>query len=96
MAKATRSIYVEAREWFDKVNGNSYYSARIYVDSRLVHITGMTYGYEYQFEHDAARVLASRGYIPEEYGERSVRWARDLGLDVYTVKYDSKKRDLWK
>lgn len=92
---ATRSIYVEAREWFDKVNGNSYYSARVFVDGKHVHTTGLSYGYDYQFEYDTARVLAERGYIPEAYGGRSIRWARELGLDVYTVKYDSKKRELW-
>jgi len=95
MTKATRSIYVEAREWFDKSGGNSYYSARIYVDGQRVYTTGMSYGYDYQFEYDTARFLAERGYIPEGYGSRSIRWARELGLDVYTVKYDSKKRELW-
>jgi len=35
------------------------------------------------------------GYLPEMLDRRSVRWAKDLGLDVYTVRYNARKRDLW-
>jgi len=92
---AERSIYVEAREWFDRVNGNSYYSARVWVDGKHAFTTGRSYGYDYQNEYDVANLLVELGYLPEEFGFRSVRWAKDLGLDVYTVKYNARKRDLW-
>jgi hypothetical protein len=35
-SKIQRSLFVEGREWFDKVNGNSYFSARIWVDGGQV------------------------------------------------------------
>jgi hypothetical protein len=94
--KATRSIFIEAREWFDKANGNSYYSAVVWVDNRHVFTTGMVYGYEFAYEYDATEKLIELGYLPESLAGKSIRWAKDLGLDVYTVKYDARKRDLWK
>jgi hypothetical protein len=95
--KAKRSIYVEAREWFDKANGNSYYSARVWVDGNHVFTTGQQYGYDFAYESHVTVDLISLGYLPGSLGEgRNIRWAKDLGLDVYTVKYDARKRDLWK
>jgi hypothetical protein len=93
--KAQRSIYVEAREWFDRANGNSYYSARVWVDGKHAFTTGMTYGYEFAFESEVTSDLIRLGYLPEMLDRRSVRWAKDLGLDVYTVRYNARKRDLW-
>jgi hypothetical protein len=91
-----RSIFVETREWYDKTGGQCYYSSRIWVDGQLIYTTGMTYGYGSQCEYDATKILAYRGILPDTVGGRSIRWVRDLGIDVYTVKYESKKRDLWK
>jgi hypothetical protein len=91
-----RSIFVETREWYDKTGGQVYFSSRIYVNGKHVYTTGMTYGYGSHDEYVAAKVLAYRGIIPDTLDGRSIRWARDLGIDVYTVKYESKKRDLWK
>ncbi len=93
--KAQRSIYIEAREWFDRANGNSYYSARVWVDGKHAFTTGMNYGYDSQNEYDVTQRLIHLGYLPESLDGKSIRWAKDLGLDVYTVKYDSRKRDLW-
>jgi len=90
-----RSVYVECRQWHDRVNGNTYYSARVYVDGAHVFTTGRSYGYDFQYEHDVAKQLVNMGYLPEEYGSRGIRWARELGIDVYSVCYDAKKRDLW-
>jgi hypothetical protein len=93
---AKRSIYVEAREWFDSTGGNSYYSARVWVDGKHAFTTGMNYGYDNQNEYDVTEILVRLGHLPKSLAGRSVRWAKDLGLDVYTVKYDARKRDLWK
>lgn len=94
--KAQRSIYIEAREWFDKENGNSYYSARVWVDGKHAFTTGLDYGYDNQNEYDVTAKLVELGYLPDSLAEKSIRWAKDLGLDVYTVKYATRKRDLWK
>ena len=92
-----RSIYVEAREWFDKKNSNSYYSALVRIDGVSVFTTGLTYGHGSQFEYDVTDDLVRLGYLPESMSGRNIHWADYLGeLDVYTVKYDTLRRDLWK
>ena len=93
---AQRSIFIEAREWHDRSSGESYYSARVLVDGQHAFTTGLTYGYGNQNEYDTTQQLIALGYLPETLAGRSIRWVRDLGLDVYTVKYDARKRDLWK
>lgn len=87
----SKSVFIEAREWFDKVNGNSYFSARISIDGRVVHALPFQYGYESQFEHEASKWLMEEGYLTSA---PSPLWRlRDLGLDVYTVKYSTNKKD---
>jgi hypothetical protein len=94
--KAQRSIYIEAREWFDKANGNSYYSARVWVDGKHAFTTGLTYGYGDQYEYDVTQELELCGWLPESLQGRNIHWARDLGLDIYCVIYSTPKRNLWK
>lgn len=90
-----RSIYIEARQWHDRYAGNSYYSAQVWVDGKWLYTTGMNYGYEYQYEHDASRELARRGLLPGDT-ENVRRYCRENGIDFYSVRYDAKKRELWK
>ncbi len=40
-----KSIEIRAKEWFDKVNGNSYFSARIYINDEQITILPFQYGY---------------------------------------------------
>ena len=81
--KVKRSIFVEAREYTDKTYGNSYFSARIEVDGKVVGHLPFQYGYGTQFEHEAMKSLIASGYLPE-LATRS-----DLfhsGVDFYAVK----------
>jgi len=89
------SVFVECREWFDKTNGNAYYSARVSVDGVQVFCTGPSYGYESQFEYDVTKRLAKDGYIREEFADRPLWRLRDAGVHVYAVKYSTGKRNLW-
>jgi hypothetical protein len=93
--KAEKVIYIEARDWFDKANGNSYYSARCYVDGKHAFTTGLCYGYEFTYEYHVMDELVYYGYLPESMSGRGVRWAKDLGLIVHSVKYSARKRELW-
>lgn len=89
-----RSIFIEARQWHDRTYGNSYYSAQVFVDGEHLYSTGMRYGYEYQYEHDISHDLANLGVIPADV-ENVRRYCRDTGVDFYSVRYDTKKRDLF-
>jgi hypothetical protein len=86
-----QSIFIEAREWFDKSGGNSYFSARISVDGEIVGYLPFQYGYESQYEYEATKWLLANGYITERI---EPLWRlRESGVSVYKVKYPATKRD---
>lgn len=95
--KISRSLFVEGREWFDKVNGNSYFSARIFVDGGQVAILPFQYGYGDQFLYEAQKKLLELGYLPQE-GKNASLWsiAENLGFDFYSSKSETNKRDMFK
>lgn len=90
-----RSVFVEAREWFDKTYGNSYFTARIQVDGALVATLPFQYGYGDAYLYEAATVLKDLGYLPDD---SSALWvhAKDMGFDYYTVKTLTSKKDMFK
>jgi len=94
LAMGTRSIFIESREWFDKSGGNSYFSSRLWVNGQLVHITEMTYGYETAHIHDAIEKLIDLGYLLPEWSQPYA--IRACNIDLYIVKSDVLKRDLFK
>ena len=57
------SIIVEALEWHDNDNGNSYFSAQIWVDNKLIARIPFGYGYGNQYISEAAHILRNTGYM---------------------------------
>ena len=96
-SKIQRSLFVEGREWFDKVNGNSYFSARIWVDGGQVAILPFQYGYGDQFLYEAQKKLLELGYLPQE-GKNQGLWsiAQQNGFDFYSSKTNTKKAEMFK
>ena len=95
--KIKRSLFIEGREWFDKVNGNSYFSARMWVDGGQVAILPFQYGYGSQFEYEAQKKLLELGWLPQE-GKNQHLWTigRVLGFDFYSSKTTTNKREMFK
>lgn len=95
--KINRSLFIEGREWFDKVNGNSYFSARIWVDGGQVAILTFQYGYGDQYLYEAQKKLLELGYLPQEGKNRGL-WsiAQELGFDFYSAKSIAKKSEMFK
>jgi hypothetical protein len=63
----TKTIDVNAKEWFDKVNGNSYFSAEIVInygqpDAQTI-VLPFQYGYGDAYIYAALRELKDAGYI---------------------------------
>jgi len=91
------SLFVECREWFDKINGNSYFSARIWINGGQVAILPFQYGYGDQFIYEAQRKLIELGYIPKEKENESLySIGRTLGFDFYSSKASTKKNEMFK
>jgi hypothetical protein len=93
----SRSLFIEAREWFDRVNGNSYFSARIWVDGGQVAILPFQYGYGDQYLYEAQKKLLELGYLPQEGKSRGL-WtiAQESGFDLYSAKTNTKKSEMFK
>ena len=63
-----KTIDLHAKEWFDKVNGNSYFSAQITLNfgedtQRIINIP-FQYGYGSHFEQSALHQLQCENLIP--------------------------------
>jgi len=95
--KEIRSMFIECREWFDKINGNSYFSARIWINGGQVAILPFQYGYGDQFIYEAQRKLIELGFIPiEKEIESLYSIGRSLGFDFYSSKTSTKKSEMFK
>lgn len=55
-------IEIDAREWFDKINGNSYFTAYVYFKGETYFIP-FTYGYGSHCETAALELLVEKGLI---------------------------------
>lgn len=57
--KTFTPVRVRIKEWFDKANGNSYFSARLWFDERLIVVLPMQYGYGEHGVSEAVKALAA-------------------------------------
>lgn len=88
----TKNITIVGRRWFDKVNGNTYCSSRIYINNDLVHTIGMTYGYGDYYEQASIEWLKNNGHIKNNLSRYEIREKYNLVSEVT----DGLKRDLFK
>lgn len=62
-AKEIKTIDVTSKEWFDKVNGNGYFSARVVINYGLPGIQTLfipfQYGYGRQYEYAALEAICN-------------------------------------
>ena len=63
-----KTIDLQSKEWFDKVNGNSYFSAVITLnfglkDQKIINVP-FQYGYGLQYEYTALHQLQTENFIP--------------------------------
>lgn len=74
-----KTIDIQAKEWFDSVNGNSYFSGIITIDFGLdteeTIKMPFQYGYEKAYEQEASNLLSEAGKIPK--GVTLWRWCSE-------------------
>lgn len=63
-----KTIDIQSKEWHDKVNGNSYFSAIITLNYGMPNCKTIAipfqYGYGDQYIHESLHVLQTENYIP--------------------------------
>jgi hypothetical protein len=91
-----KTLDINAKEWFDKVNGNSYFSAQIVIDYDLPtykkYFLPFQYGYGDSFQWQSLKHLQEIGEIDKNIGHL---WQlRDNGVIIRTSKRNALKREL--
>lgn len=96
-----KSIYLLARRWFQRSYGNTYHTCEIWVNDRMVHKIGFTYGYGDQWEWNASKWLVDNGFIDRRDSEVRLyyypisRYCRESGIEYSNTVTDvNRKRDL--
>jgi hypothetical protein len=94
--KIEKSLFIEARLWFDKTYGNTYFSNRVWIDGKISFQMPMEYGYEEQYAHRAIQELHKRGYFEGEKVPSVWEIRDEMGIDLYKVATYGKKSELFK
>ncbi len=94
-----KTIDINALEWLDKVNGNSYFAGTVIVNYQMKtekrFIMPFQYGYGSHYETMAGKLLQDKGII--SMGDRSQLWqyCQDKGIILRSNKQiNCRKRDL--
>lgn len=86
-------IEIDVREWFDKINGNTYFTAYVYFRNE-VYFIDFTYGYGSHCETVALELLVKKGLIDGTIRTWDLR--EKYNINFKTNKEEvSRKRDLF-
>tara|TARA_R110001606_G_C15240884_1_gene636223 strand:+ start:92 stop:400 length:309 start_codon:yes stop_codon:yes gene_type:complete len=89
-----KSIVINAKEWFDKVNGNSYFAGTIQVDDKM-YLMPFENGYGSAYEQEAKNLLTEFNVISCDYGQNLRRYCLDNYIEYGAfIKTNCKKREL--
>ena len=58
-----KNYTILARRWFDKINGNTYHSVKVYVNNKFVDEEKYSYGYGKQYLQTAHELLMKNGFL---------------------------------
>lgn len=92
-----RSIFIEGRRWFDRVNGNTYFSSQIFFDGELVHEIPFQYGYSDHYADMSFKwIVENNPQLPQAQEMESYhRYADRTGIKINTSVVDvPRKKDL--
>ena len=89
------TIDINAKEWFDKINGNSYFAANVTLNfgqpDQINIVLPFQYGYGDSYQYEAIKVLNEQNFI-------NVKYLQDLrgnGIIVrYNIQRNCKQREL--
>lgn len=84
----TKTIDIQAKEWFDKVNGNSYFAGTITLnkgtETEEIFLMPFQYGYGSQYEQEAKAILTQFNKISTQYESLYVlsRYCQRVGIEL--------------
>jgi hypothetical protein len=99
--RKVRSVTIIGRKWFEKINGNTYFTAEILVNGIHVHSMPYEYGYGEQYEQASLGWLEKAELIParKQYAnggkEQVCQWKDREGIEFYSIaSYVATEREL--
>lgn len=95
--RSLKTVEIHAKEWFDKLNGNSYYSGKVFVNTGLKNAFSFTmqfdYGYGNYYIQKASELLRQHGITKQDIRDFSLM--SDLKIKVVSNKQEKcLKRDV--
>ena len=98
--KWIKTIDVNAKEWFDKQNGNSYFAGIVTLNygekNQREYLMPMQYGYGSQYEYEAKKVLTEFNCISGAELSPLSSFCRDNNIILRTSKQENcRQRDLF-
>ena len=93
--KKAKCITIIGKEWFDKINGNSYFSAQILINNETKIWIPYTSGYGDQYVYVAYQKLKEQGYVNKETRYALTSDFKDQGINLYYCKMENcSKKDV--
>lgn len=95
-AKDVKTIDVNALEWFDKVNGNSYFAGTVTINYGTDEAKTLTmpyqYGYGTSYQDEAFKVLTEANLLPAGQYTSLYGQCKELGIILRTSKRENCKK----
>jgi len=94
-----KTIDIIAREWFDRVNGNSYFSAQITLnygmkDATLIKVP-FQYGYGTHYETVCKSTLIKKGYLkPVSVPHKDSIFKQEIPNSLMRISWDCMKHNI--
>lgn len=90
-----KTLYVLGKRWFDKVNGNTYHSATIYINGEFYKKIDCRYGYDDQYLQSANELLIEDKIIKDINHVFLYTYCNDKNIKFcYDVVDVQRKKDL--
>ena len=94
----TKTIDIQAKEWFDKVNGNSYFAGTITLnygtETEKIFLLPFQYGYGDEYKHESKAILTQFNKISPDY-ESLYTYCKRVGIILRSnIERNCLKRDL--
>jgi len=94
-----KTINITALEWFDKINRNSYFAAKIEIDKDLETMKQIVlpfqYGYSNQYEDVALKELQNLGLIDKNFNGSLSRYCSENNIELVSTKiHNCTKKEL--
>lgn len=86
-------LEIVGRRWFQKTYGNTYHTARVFINGKLVHKSERQYGYGSQYVTTAIEWLKDAGHLPADF-DGFTAGLRDLFDFQHHAEDVARQRDL--